>query len=560
MKSISKDILSILTIILVAVLSLKGFSERIDINLTDDTGYMILGILIRENILVGFGPLYSIMFKVIKIFTDDTVVIYDTAMHLMYILPPLAAYAMMRAMSLKPFTALLLSVGFLWSPNIMSFITWSKISHYTILMVMLWVIWTRRLKTTFDLLISLSVFTFLLGFIRPESHLSWYISIVVLWLFWWKGLQADKQYLKRMLPISLLFGLYLFLTLASGIDIISKINLLVNPMAGGRSNIAFAQQFSYNYCEWNGLNNFDWIQWRDFSKENFGDFNTLGEAFKNNPSTFIQHIFYNIQQYIIKFTYGVQSIFLPPAIFKWNSWISTLLLIVILTATLWVSGISYWWDRFKTLFIQHIYTILALVVISIPSVVSSIIFYTREHYLLLVMPLVLYLLALFFIAAQKTIDNQARIFKTISFLGLIALIFIIHPTLSDYKTYDVWEEYDYPSNRKTIEAIRQMNFTQDIRQIDHEGGLAAYAGKNFKWINLISKTESSYQEYEKEEQPNFYYVTQALLSNRFLTEDDYFMDIIHHPEKHNLHVIQLQEENKGYLLVHDSLQYTPIQF
>lgn len=562
MKSVHRDILAVVCIITTALLVLHGFSERIDINLTDDTGYMVLGIMIRSMVLVGFGPLYSILFKVVQIFTNDTVIIYDVVMHLMYIIPPIVAYIMMRVLRLKSIWALLISIGFLLSPNIMSFITWSKISHYTIIIVMIWVIFAKRIKNNFNLLFFLVVFTFLLGYVRPESHLSWYISSVLFIVYWWISVpdKFNHYYLKRVLPFGMLFLIFIVLTLGSSQDLIGKINLLINPMAGGRSNIAFAQQFSYNYCEWNGLNNFDWIQWRDFSKQNFGEFSTLSEAFQNNPTLFLKHITYNIQQYIIKLIYGVQSIFFPPSVFKWPAYISFILLNILLISRVLYVGWGYWWTQFKVLFTQNIFIILGLLVMAIPSVVASIIFYTREHYLLLVMPLALFMLTLILLPQRNEKDTEPRIIKNGSFIITVIFIFVMKPTFSDYSTYDVWEEYTYPSNRKTIEAIRAMDFKQEIREVDHEGGFATYAGKNFNWINIITKEEISYEEYEKQYQPNLYYVTKALLSNRFMTEDPYFMYIIEHPEKHGFHKFDLQEENKGYLLISDTLKYNKVHF
>ncbi len=561
-KSKFKDIIAVFCIIATALLVLKGFSERIDINLTDDTGYLILGLRITDGILVGFGPLYSIMYKILKQITDDTVVIYDIAMHLMYIAPPVMAYLMMRFVGLKSVWALLISIGFMLSPNIMSFITWSKISHYTITIIMLWAIIATRLKTTFNLLFSLVVLTFLLGYIRPESHLSWYISSLVFIAYWiWKvpG-KYERSVLKKVIPVVGMFLLFVFLTLGASVHPIDKINLLVNPMAGGRSNIAFAQQFSYNYCEWNGLNNFDWIQWRDFSKNNFGEFTTLGEAFKNNPSVFIQHVLYNIQQYIIKFFIGIQSIFFPPAIFKWSSAISSVLFVMILAGRIFYVSPGNWWAQFKKLLCEYGFIVIALTIIAVPSVIASVIFYTREHYLLLVMPLVLFMITLILLPQKNEKDTTPRIFNSLGFFGAVVLILLIRPSLADYRTFDVWEEYTYPSNRKTIEAIRKMGFHQQVCELDHEGGFAGYTGKNFKWANPINIEDGAYKEFEIKYEPNFYYVTKALLSNRYLTGDPDFMDIINHPEKHGLHRVELQKENKGYLLIHDSLQYTPVRF
>lgn len=541
LKTFFKDILSVLCIALTGVLVLKGFSDRVDINLTDDSGYLVLGLRIAEGALAGFGPLYSVMFKVLKQFTNDPIQIYDTAMYLMYILPPIVAYIFLRTLGLSVVVTLLISIGFMVSPNIMSFITWSKISHYTILLVLIWGILTTRLRSTLSVLFSLMILTFFLGYIRPESHLSFYISVFV-FIGYWASKEKFRFQMKWLFFLVPLLFVMLFFFFIIG-----------NPMAGGRSNIAFAQQFSYNYCEWNGLNHFDWIQWRDIAHKNFGDFNTLGEAFKNNPSTFIQHVLYNFQQYILKFFAAVQSIFFPPAVFKWSTIISSFLLIIILLAKVFYVGFANWWTQVKTLLCKFGWTGIGLFIIGIPSVVASMVFYTREHYLLLVMPLVLFVIAIVFLPKKSEKDTTPRILHTLSFVGAIVLILILKPTLADYHTYDVWEEYTYPSNRKAIEAIRAMNITQEVKEVDYEGGFATYMDKNFKWANPFNKESEPYSEFVQKHQPNFYYVTKALMSNKFLIEDPEFMDIIERPEAHGFKIIKLQPENKGYLLVQDSL-------
>lgn len=557
LKSSYRDILAVISIAIIGLLVLSGFSDRIDINLTDDTGYLILGLRITEMPLAGFGPLYSIMYKVLKQFTSDIVSLYDLAMHLMYLIPPMVAYIMLRVLKVGVVVSFLLSVGFMISPNIMSFITWSKISHYTIIWIMVWAIWVmKKVKNVTNLLFSLVVLTFLLGYIRPESHLSWYISTVVFiaYCFWNKrNHQAALPKRKLTLAVSV-FTVYIGLSLLSSVKGFSLVNTLINPMAGGRSNIAFAQQFSYNYCEWNGLNNFDWIQWRDYSKENFGEFNTLGEAFKNNPNVFIQHIVYNVEQYVKKFFFSLQSIFFPPAVFKWTKWISAFLFLMVIVGRIAYVGRKNWCRQFLNFVQQYAWLLFGLAVIALPSVIASIIFYTREHYLLLVMPLVLFVLGLVFLPKKSEVDRTPRIVTYVSLPLTILICMVLHPSLKDYKTYDVWEEYTYPSNRKTIEFLQNLNITQEIREIDHEGGFHVYVGKNYKWINIIGKEEQSFEAFASEHQPNMYYVTRALLSNRFLTQDSSFMDIIDHPEKHGFRKVEMQQENKGYLLVHDSIK------
>jgi|GEM_PF-4454174 len=561
-SSYLKDIFSVTFIIIIGLSVLSGFSERVDINLTDDTGYLVLGLRITQGVLAGFGPLYSILYKVLKQIHDDPVQIYDTAMILLYIAPAVCAYIFLRALNVKAHWAFLVSAFFMISPTIMSFITWSKISHYTICIVFLWGAWTTRMKTPLQVLFSLVVLTFFLGYVRPESHLSWYISSVVFLIYWiWK--EQDKFEMKKLLlvvPVAGMLFLFFFLTLAASHPVLGKINLLLNPMAGNRTFIAFAQQFSYNYCEWNHLDNYDWIQWRDITKNNFGEFETLSQAFKNNPSLFAKHIAYNIQQYILKALSAVQGIFFPPAIFRFPVWISWILILILAGARIGYTGWSQWYHQVKEILTRHCMLVAGIVIFSIPSVIASVVFYTREHYLVLLMPLVLMLFVLLLAPRKAGKENLPRIVTGLQLPVVVLIAFLIKPSLADYRTFDVWDEYTYPSNRKTIEAIRRMGFTQDISEVDHEGGFAIYTGKNFRWATPFQKEEQPYSEFIDRFQPNLYYVTKALLSNRFFYEDPQFMDIIHHPEKYDLRRVALQPENKGYLLVHDTLTYNSLPY
>lgn len=540
------DFFAIIILIFSGVLVLWDFRDRVDINLTDDTGYLTLGLWIQQGVLAGFGPLYSLFFKLLKQIFDDPVDLYDAVVIILSIAPAVCAYIFLRALKIKAHWALLMSGLFLFSSVNMSFITWSRISHYSISIIFLWAAIAARMRDNFHVVFSLVLLGFFLGYVRPEYHLSWYLAGVFL-LLWWIAIRRFELYKREvfvMVPLALFMLAFFY--------------FIGNPMAGNRTFTAFAQQFSYNYCEWNGLDNYDWIQWMDIAKDNFGEFTTLGGAYANNPETFSKHILYNIQQYFLKGFRGVQDIFFPPAIITVASWLAWLLIALLLGLRIFYVGVKSWGKQVFDFLMEYWIIGVGLLLLSGPSFIASMVFYTREHYLVLQMPLVFFLFALVLYPKAAQAEKQPR-FLTNAALPIVAIFLLsIRPDLSDYRTFDVWQEYTYPSNRKVIETVRGLGITdQPVNQLDHEGGFFIYIGKNYKWVNPFNKNDIGFKQYIDSTHINMVYVTKALLSNRHFGKDEAFMELIDNPQSYGFYRMDLEPENKGYLLLSDTLRVKP---
>jgi hypothetical protein len=101
LKHYLPDFFAIIILIFSGVLVLWGFSDRVDINLTDDTGYLTLGLWIQQGILAGFGPLYSLFFKLLKQVFNDPVDLYDAVVTILSVAPAVCAYIFLRALKIK---------------------------------------------------------------------------------------------------------------------------------------------------------------------------------------------------------------------------------------------------------------------------------------------------------------------------------------------------------------------------------------------------------------------------------------------------------------------------
>lgn len=543
LKSLLPDIFNITVLILLGISVLHGLQDRVDIQLTDDSGYLILGLRITNGVLPGFGPLYSAVFKVFKQVFEDPVQLYYAVFSILSVAPAICVYIFLRAWSVNPVYALIISALFMVSGINMSFFTWSRISHYAICIILLWGAIMTRIKEPFQVLFSLVLLSFLLGYVRPEFHLSWYAASIVL-LLWWVVVRRFRISVKEAIWM-----------IPSAIFMLVFLDFIGNPMEGNRTYTAFAQQFAYNYCEWNHLNHYDWIQWESISRNEFGQFETLSQAYANNPETFQHHIVYNIQQYFLKAFAAVRGIFFPESMLKIHATLAWVIIGILLFMRIIHVGPGTWTLQIWRLVKRHYVLIFGILLLAVPSVVASFIFYTREHYLLLQMPLFFLAIALILAPESAKVTAMPQ-WLNFLILPITALaLWMALPTLQDFKTYDVWDEYTYPSNKKTIEALRVMNFQQPVNELDHEGGFFIYMGRNYKWISPFKKEGTiDFASYVKKEEINMIYITKSLLSNQLFSKDSTFQHFLANPETLGFKKVMLEKENKGYLLIQDSLK------
>lgn len=543
LKSLLPDIFSLIVLVFLGITLLDGLQNRVDIQLTDDTGYLTLGLRITNGVLAGFGPLYSLIFKVFKQIFDDPVQLYYAVFSILSIAPAVCVYIFLRSWSVNPIYALIISELFLFSGINMSFFTWSRISHFAICIILLWGALMTRIKEPFQVLFSLVFISFLLGYVRPEFHLSWYASSILL-LLWWVVVRQFKITSREamfMVPSAVFMLLFFY--------------FIGNPMEGNRTYTAFAQQFSYNYCEWKNLNNYDWIQWADITQKEFGKFETLSQAYANNPDMFQKHILYNIQQYFFKAFAAVRGIFFPESVVHIHSTLAWIIIGILLFMRIIHVGPGTWTLQIWRLLKRHYILVFGILLLAVPSVVASLVFYTREHYLLLQMPLFFLLIALILAPESAKVTSMPAWLNFLLLPVTAVVLWLASPGLKDYKTYDVWEEYTYPSNKKTIEALRVLNFQQPVNELDHEGGFFIYMGRNYKWVSPFKKEGTiNFEAYLKKENINMVYVTKALLSNPLFRKDPSFQLFISSPESFGFKKVNLEKENKGYLLIQQGLK------
>jgi hypothetical protein len=160
----------------------------------------------------------------------------------------------------------------------------------------------------------------LLGYIRPEFHLGYYLLLIFTlgYIFYIKKVKITK-------PVFLKLGIF---TLAS-----MFVLLLYNPLKGGRSSVAFSQQFTFNYLEWNELSNYNFVNWIDIYENEFNGAKSIKSAIITSPKLFLEHITYNMYKYILKAFNAIKEIFFPSSLFSVKN-ISVLLFLILINILL----------------------------------------------------------------------------------------------------------------------------------------------------------------------------------------------------------------------------------
>jgi hypothetical protein len=494
---------------------LWGIKHHVDVMMTDDAGYMTLATYFPKNLLIiQFGPLYTTALRTIQVFTHDPVNVYYVLLGSMTLLPSLSLYYFLRkAGNIFPVWAFVLSLSFLLSTENMLFATWSRISHFAISIALIGLANLSIEISPSRILYKGLLLLFFLGFIRPEYHVGFFILLflaVGYWLLIMKSL-PEKETRKPL-------GIFLVIALV--------FSVLMSPLKGTRSYEAFAQQFAFNYCEWNKLSYYHFADWEIISKDTFGKFNKLSQAYNHNAEIFTKHILYNIEQYFYKGAIAIREVVFPSKVFP----ISTILAWIIIIAVLFISILIGRKSFYKNLKRQWLYGLVVLT-LTLPSVAASIIYYTREHYRILAVPFFYYILI--FIIQSIRLPISSKVLKT---AGLILAFFICLrlPSVNDYSTQDLWHTYTKQTNLGAIRLARSLHIQDTLINTNHEGGLNIFLQPFAKNIDPRKKQENEhFEDFLVKNNINSVYYTTAYDHNFRYKKDSTWHKFLVHPELYN---------------------------
>lgn len=345
--------------------------QKYDIVPSDDyvyinTGYY-LTLPLTQNYLGFFYPLFFKFIFFLSGFKNVLSTIYWTYYGLS-IGSFLCLYFYLKSLGAKRPISIFIASSFLFSDY--QIFLFPKISFFCFILILFTLTLIQK-KDLFTKFVWITVLCWVLGYTRPEFFVSYLLAFAVTVALFVaeKRYQQPKNFFSIALPILLfLFGVL----------------LLGGQPLGNRGVDAFKQHFVLNYLSWHPevhLENRNRSEFTFFRKV-FGEVNTMSDIFRENPPLFFKHIYFNVLNYW-KLSTNLLYHFCFDPLLKVFSYKIKYFLMASPLLLLFLINIKTSFLVLKGLLIRYIRNNgLITCVILLPSFVSVVLIYPREHYFL----------------------------------------------------------------------------------------------------------------------------------------------------------------------------------
>lgn len=486
----SKVDLIIIVIILIAGLKFTfGLENTLDITLQDESEYLYRGVTLWNTGLPhpSWSPLYVIWYFLISFLEPNKIGLYYLNYKLTVILLPILTYSVLRRSTVSIPVSLIISWLLLVSHA--NALTWPRVSHFALLLILATFLFIGHKRSLLWSSLFASMGALLVSYARPEYFLTYALSTL---LFVFLFIRDCKKLEKRYLLGVMAYGLFSALVLAA----------LGLPVTGNRSMFAFGQHFSLNWVHWNASDLDPWVDWREIISRNFGSPHSILEAFVNNPSAFLIHITHNL----LEFARFIPKLFFPANANEISGKVIALLGIGLLVGLL-VACLSN--TRYKRLLLMLIYLVrknlqeykrvlIFVAFFLLPTFVSILIIYPRDHYLLVFSVLIVMIPAIL-LTNHDSKQGQINLKKL---LLLCVLLVFITPQFSQSQML-------VQKHLHAIQYIQSLQTDEPINLLDSYGGYYIYLDGNFRRLGPSDKN-TNFDQFRVDQNINLIVVSNEL--------------------------------------------------
>jgi hypothetical protein len=515
-------------LVLLGWYSTYQLEQYMDVLLWDEAIYLNRSYLLWKTIPNTWGPIYSVWYKLLSYIEINKVELY----YLNYKIQTIGSACLLYFFLVRYKVSNLVSFFFalMWLIHLYNLPSWPKISHFCISIVLISGIISSYFSSK---LIQTIIFSFAFlccGYARPELYLSFILSLFFILYF----LIKERNNLKTSHFLSL-FVLFVF--------ILFSYKLYKTPFNNNdsqRSVGVFIQHFAYNYSTWHKSNILWWYEWKAIIANVFGDELTFKQIVLEKNGMFFKHIFFNLQLFIKYVSLIIVNIFFPISFFAKKPFF--FILISIVSMLFFVKNIETK-NNIKQQFKINKYLLLMLLIASVPSSISSIYAHPREHYLVMLIPLIFILLALCFKSVEFKIKYSIVLFLIFAFLM---------PKAKDHKYFDMYGTNNNMTNIKTIKHIEKQYKQDSLTIFDADGMLPTLMTENFKiydFKQLIIDDTLYISDLMHKKQPDIIFVSPTMLRWSKIKEDTMFQQLINAPEKYHYRKENIAGLNEAYLLI-----------
>lgn len=495
-------IIGIIFICILGFIFTRDIELWIDIGIGDEAKYLGDGVsFLRTKPDPYWGPLYSLWYYFLNLFSRDTINLYYLNYRLMTILPCIALYLFLLKMKVTPILSFYFSFALLIS--LINLPTWPKVSHFCLTLIFIGLILVHSIKGKNTRLLAALFISLIITYIRPEFILS---SIILFGIMIKRAVKNDFDAERLMIAI---------------LTIIMLLVLLGIPYSPARNLTAFGQAY-HKYLDLDDRIDVDGAKdWTEILSENFGNPKTIIDVVLNDSDKFFKHIEINLSKLPMIYLSSVETL-LPNRIFPFNILIKILIVLTILS-TVFVLLLFKRFRKYRDIilngFTEKKDLLFFSIIFSLPPLLSMILYYPRSHYILLLLPLI-YLVVGQMIMPLK-INGYGK--NAISFCLLILVTFFLIPPLSSVYTKSNFK------NLITVENIKILNISERINLLENEGGLNVYLPDNYKWITLGSKKEN-FDKFVDKRNINMIYYSYSLNNSVQLKRDSTWFEFLNNPE------------------------------
>lgn len=374
-KAFAVDLLYLFIILYTCLKLSYGASNVVDFVFADESVSLFKGLEFKMGHLFRDGFIYHLWYKLLSVFVPDAISLYYYNYGLLVSLNAFLMYIFLRKTGRGTFFSGLFSILFLISS--INVFPWPFITRFAvsvILLTLILVLSVKRHKTKyFTALAGLTV----LVYVRPEFILSLVLfSIVSLVLLGYNYYKSSRK----------VFGYAFLITIV----VLLFVSVIKNPSPGQRGVQAFGQHYAFSLKQSGLLRGDPWASgtWKREMMDKFKTDGSLVAAVFNNPREMANHIRRNVEKVPYKTLYA----HFPFTLTGYSRGLKLLIKWIIIGLYLFVVVlfIRDIYNRFKvnrktflhTYSFDHRLFYFLWLVLFVPSLVSVILIYPRDHYIL----------------------------------------------------------------------------------------------------------------------------------------------------------------------------------
>lgn len=537
-------------IIALGLIMMRDIMSYMDILLADETFYLAGGIDFLKKIPKGWGPSYSAWYKILHFIQPDPIRLHYLNYKILAIGLPVLIFIALKRYKVPALLAWLSGVLFLFSD--LNSISWPRISHFVAASVLAAAIISTFLKTTYLRLLFFSFVALMVSYARPEASISF-----VLIFFWTVGYMLYKKF--RLTKVDYVFTLlaipvFAVFMMKMGIPMVKARG--ANPhftMNYTRQVTAYAQHFNINYMDWNDIPNDFPIYWDEVFKEHYTYHPSLITTLKSNIPVTVRHFGTNIGKYF-KFSFDYMSgVFLPDKILYFPLWLKGAVF------ALWMAALIYfatWQGYFRRIWAylkENYFIFIILFFLALPSMISCIMLYPRDHYLMIQVPFFMFFVVPLLLGGMFRGYNYKSTLITMSLLSVI-LVFIM-PGAKDMEQFYMWQKKDGPINLWAINKINEMGIDEPYTLMQNEGRIDVFLDNKqvLPFIPYANMMGMTWPEARDTLDIRMVYFSTLLQIDPDLDRDTTWKNFLADPASMDFERVEIGSDY-GYLLIHESLR------